>query len=105
MTTLNTFPPPEPHQALARVAASQWASQHPLKAAVVRVLTRLRPTKGQPSYHLLEHCPEASQEDLEALLDRWVRHWYGSLAGSSEGRLQLDLRDRLNDIRLDRQGW
>jgi len=106
MTTLNDLPPPcEPHQALARVAASQWARQHPLKAVLVRVLARLVPASREPLCHLLEHCPETSQEDLEALLDRWCCHWHGSLASTSQGRLQLDLRDRLNDARLDQQGW
>jgi cation transport ATPase len=116
MTTFNTLPPRQPHQRLARAAAQQWASQHPLRAAVVRVLARLGRSRQQPSHHPLEHCPETPQDGLEALLDRWTRHWYGSLASTPEGRLlaslpielrslQLDLRDKLNDIRLDQQGW
>jgi len=116
MTTFNFYPPPQPHQALAKAAAQQWASQHPLRAVVVRVLARLGRGRQQPrerssiaseasSHHLLEHCPETPQEALEALLDRWCRHWYQSLASTPEGRLQLDLRNRANEIRLDRQGW
>ena len=127
MTTFDTLPPRQPHQRLARAAAQQWASQHPLRAALVRVLGRLGRSRQQPrerssiaseasSYHPLEHCPDTPQDDLEDLLDRWVRHWYGSLASTPEGRLlaslpielrslQLDLRDKLNDIRLDQQGW
>jgi hypothetical protein len=105
VTTSDTLPPRQPHQALAKAAAQQWASQHPLRAAVVRVLARLGRDRPQPSHHPLEHCPDTPQDDLEDLLDRWVRHWYGSLASTPEGRLQLDLRDKLNDIRLDQQGW
>ena len=105
MTTFNTLPPPQPHQRLARAAAQQWASQHPLRAALVRVLGRLGRSRQQPSHHLLEHCPETPQEDLEDLLERWCCHWHRSLASTPEGRLQLDLRDRANDIRLDHLGW
>lgn len=105
MTTFNTTSPPEPHQALARAAARQWASQNPFRAAAVRVLVRLGRGRQQHSHHLLEHCPETPQEDLEALLEQWAVHWYRSLASTPEGRLQLDLRDKLNAIRLDQQGW
>jgi hypothetical protein len=116
MTSLLIPPPPEPHQRLARAAAQRWASQHPLKAALARVLARLGRDRPQPGHHPLEHCPDTPQDDLEDLLDRWVRHWYGSLASTPEGRLlaslpielrslQLDLRNKLNDIRLDQQGW
>ena len=116
MTTIYFVPPPEPHQRLARAAARQWARQHPyrerssivsaaIRAVVVRVLARLKPVKGEPVCHQLEWCPETSQEDLEALLDRWCRHWYGSLASTPEGRLQLELRRHAKDARLDREGW
>jgi hypothetical protein len=105
MTTFNFYPPPQPHQALARAAAQRWARQHPFRAVVVRMLARLGRDRPQPSHHLLEHCPETPQEDLEDLLDRWCRHWYQSLAATAAGRLQLDLRNKLNDIRLDREGW
>jgi hypothetical protein len=116
MTSLLIPPPPEPHQRLARAAARQWASQHPLRAALARVLARLGGGRQQPrerssiaseasSYHPLEHCPDTPQDDLEDLLDRWVRHWYGSLASTPEGLLQLDLKNKLSDIRLDQQGW
>ena len=104
MTTIYFTPPPEPHQRLARAAARRWARQHPYRALVVRVLARLRPVKGEPLCHQLEWCPETSQEDLEGALDRWFRHWYGSLAGSSEGRLHLELRRHAKDARLDREG-
>jgi hypothetical protein len=89
MPSFDFPPPPEPHQRLARAVANQWQQQNPFRAAVVRVLARLDRDRPQPSHHLLEHCPETPQE---ALLDRWCRHWYQSLASTPEGRLQLDLR-------------
>ena len=106
MTTIYlTPPPPEPHQRLARAAARRWARQHPCRALVVRVLARLKPASGEPVCHQLEHCPETPQEALEALLDRWVSHWYQSLAATPEGRLQLELRRHAKSLKPDPEGW
>ena len=116
MTTIYFVPPPEPHQRLAKAAARRWARQHPyrerssivsaaIRAVVVRVLARLKPASGEPVCHQLEHCPETPQEALEALLDRWVSHWYQSLAATPEGRLQLELRRHAKDLKPDPEGW
>jgi non-ribosomal peptide synthetase component F len=105
MTTIYFDPPPEPHQRLARAAARRWARQHPFKAVLVRVLARLRPIKGEPLFHQLEWCPATPQEALEGALDRWFRHWHGSLAATPEGRLQLALRRHAKNLKPDPEDW
>ena len=105
MTSFNITPPLEPHQGLALKVARRWRQEHRFKAFLVELLARIRPTRGNPACHPLEQCPATPQEELEELMERWCRHWLGCLASTSQGRLQLDLRDRANDIRLDREGW
>ena len=104
MSSFDFDPPPEPHQHLARTVACQWRHQQPLRAQLVRALASLSRSRPQPGCHPLGWRPATPHQDLEALLEQWARHWHSSLQNTAEGSLHLELRDQINDLRLDQHG-